>query len=224
VIVVVGSPLLGRSQDGPQPAGLSGSIAAAAATAGSTVELVGRVGEDADGEALVLALARAGVGHVALLRDPARATPVVATNEIAVTEADPLDETHAAEPELPPGLALEPADVDLALRYLTDYAVIVAVGPLASGALGVVGDAAGWSGARVIAVVAAGGPDVRSGLPADAIVLEASASDTDGAFGSMVGTFAAALDRGEAVEPAWEWSLAATGWGVASVDEGVEPD
>src|SRR4029453_11268758 len=77
VIVVVGGPLLGRSQDGPQPAGLSGSIAAAAATAGSTVELVGRVGEDADGEALVLALARAGVGHVALLRDPARATPVV---------------------------------------------------------------------------------------------------------------------------------------------------
>ena len=44
----------------------------AAAAPRAAVEIVGRVGDDPDGDALMIALARAGVGHVAVLRDPAR--------------------------------------------------------------------------------------------------------------------------------------------------------
>ena len=54
------------------------------------MELIGRAGDDPAGDAMLLALARASVGHVALLRDPARPTPIVADvsdDESSVTDA-----------------------------------------------------------------------------------------------------------------------------------------
>jgi hypothetical protein len=56
-------------------AGLAGRIAIGAAAGGSAVELIARVGDDPPGDALLLALSRAGVGHAAILRDPALPTP-----------------------------------------------------------------------------------------------------------------------------------------------------
>lgn len=66
MIVVVGTPAW-DPVDPAHPAGLACMIAMAAA-ADHAVELVGRTGDDAAGDELVLALSRAGVGHVALLR------------------------------------------------------------------------------------------------------------------------------------------------------------
>ena len=77
MIVVIGLPVLHSGDAGDVAAGPAARIALAAAARGATVQLVGKVGEDAEGEALLLALARGGVGHVALLRDPARRTPVL---------------------------------------------------------------------------------------------------------------------------------------------------
>ena len=76
MIVVIGSPI-GRIADGAIAAGGSASrVALAAAAAGPVVQLVGRTGDDSTAEAVVLDLARGGVGHVALLRDPSRVTPL----------------------------------------------------------------------------------------------------------------------------------------------------
>jgi hypothetical protein len=80
MIVVIGLPAYGSSAVGEGTAGgLAVDVAAAASAGGSKVELVGKVGDDGAGDAVVLALGRLGVGHAALLRDPARPTPVLST-------------------------------------------------------------------------------------------------------------------------------------------------
>src|SRR5687767_15701144 len=104
-----------------------------AATSGATVEFIGKIGDDPAGDELQLSLARSHVGHVAMLRDPARATGVLASagDEIdgADDAIDAVSETlHDAEHDQPEGDGadaapddgpeLEAADVDLALRYL----------------------------------------------------------------------------------------------------------
>jgi hypothetical protein len=62
-------------------------------------------------------------------------------------------------------------------------------------------EAVGWAGARLIAVIDpdAASPDPRAAppdLPADAIVLEATAGGADEGFSGLVGAFAAAIDGG----------------------------
>lgn len=89
MIVVVGQP---TDRDAP-------GIAKAAAHAGGRVQYVSRIADDAAGDEAVLALAAAGVGHVATLRQP------------------------------PPASALEAADLDLALRYLAEVSVVVLAAP-----------------------------------------------------------------------------------------------
>ena len=77
MIVVVGG--LGWRQGDPAgPAGRACEVALAAAAAGARVEIVARAGDDATGDALMLALSRAGIGHVAVLRDPSHPTPILA--------------------------------------------------------------------------------------------------------------------------------------------------
>ena len=76
-------------------AGLAADVALAAAAAGAPVQIVGRVGEDAAGEAALLDLARRGVGHVAVLRDAARATPVDQPAP-GPDDADDVDDADAA--------------------------------------------------------------------------------------------------------------------------------
>jgi hypothetical protein len=138
MIVVVGSPVAAADGASFTAAGLAALTAINLAAKGESVELIGRVGSDAAGDAIVLALGRAGVGHAALLRDAARSTPMGDTAE---------------------GIALDSGDLQLALRYLTafDAAIFIApVGaPQATGALlGLMRDGAAFAGARLIVVAA----------------------------------------------------------------------
>jgi hypothetical protein len=218
VIVVVGSPLF---QPGPadrlsEAVGLAASIAAAAAAEGRPVQLVGRVGEDPAGEATLLALTRSGVGHVATLRDPAR--PTVATAPPAEVDRDTIAGVGVVEPEpemttslgSAGSATLDGGDLELALRYLGVFLVVVVAEPLDSTALAVVADAAAYNGAHLVVIVPPGKPDPA--LPAEAIALEAPLDDPDGVFARTVGGFAAQLDGGADPAAALASVVAAVGW------------
>jgi hypothetical protein len=216
VIVVIGSPT-GRSVDGAMvAAGPASRVALAAAKAGRSVQLVGKTGDDPVADAIVLDLARDGVGHVALLRDPARLTPVQSELPEAADAATAPDDGDAriAGDGMPPGPALEAADDELGLRYLTEYRVIVLAEPTGADVVSIAADAAHWAEARLIVVVEAGEP-VPDGLPADVVVFEAPDADPDGVFADMVGAFAAGLDAGTDPEAAFRASLASDGWSGA---------
>jgi hypothetical protein len=230
VIVVIGSPI-GRLGDGAVlAAGMASRVALAAAAAGRRVELVGKTGDDPTADGVVLDLAQGGVGHVALLRDPARATPLepppladdVEADEIAADPAGrPTDPVLTAEGAAGP--ALEAADVDLGLRYLTDFAVVVLAEPTDAETTGIVSEAVRYGGATMVLVVGAGAV-VPDGLPADAVVFEAPDADPDGAFATLVGRFAAALDDGSAPADAFRASVTADGWTETVETETVETE
>lgn len=97
---------------------------------------------------------------------------------------------------------LEPADVELALRYLPDIRVIVAVDG-ESGLDGAIAEGAAYSGATLVLVVGDAQRGERVDLPESAIVLEAPADDPDGTFAGFVGAFAARLDGGAVPADAW---------------------
>jgi sugar/nucleoside kinase (ribokinase family) len=217
VIVVIGSPI-GRIADGAIAAGGAASrVALAAAAAGHVVQLVGRTGDDPTAEAVVLDLARGGVGHVALLRDASRVTQLEPEPAIDL-EPDDLDDVSASPAgedravSTPP---LDAADVDLGLRYLTDFAVVVLAEPAGPDVVRVAADAARWAEARLVMVVAAG-DSAPDGLPTDVIVFEAPGSDPDGVFATLVGDFAAALADGAELEEAFRASVASDGWSEAA--------
>ena len=213
MIVIVGSPV-GRLVDaGIEGAGVAARAALAAAVAGAGVQVVGRVGDDQDADRLLLTLAAGGVGHVAVLRDPARATPFESEPALDLDpsgeEDDPVP-SPAARP-----IELDAADVELGLRYLTDYRVVVLVPPVRPEVLAVVGDAARWAAARLVVVTdAADAPSAT--LPSDAIVLAAPDSDPDGAFASLVGRLAAALDGGADPASAFRDVVSDAGWAIAT--------
>src|SRR5665647_3331124 len=102
MLAVVGSPSF---KLGSMPAaavdagGLAAGIARAAAAAGAQVQLIGKVGDDPAGEAVPIAALRA--------------------------EAEAADRRHISlgEGATPPapGLALEPADISLGLRYVSEF-------------------------------------------------------------------------------------------------------
>jgi hypothetical protein len=226
VIVVVGQLYYRETEAGPDLDGLPARIALAAAAAGRPVQVVGKVGEDPAGDAVVLALARGGVGHVALLRDAGRGTPLTraADDEALVPddeapEASPAPATTGAEPAGSPALvpALDAADVELALRYLTEFGVLVLAERCDPGVVRVASDAVAWAGASLIALVPAGETD-PAGLPADAIVFEAPDDDPDGVFAATVGAFAAALDEGDDPASAFRASVETGGWTRAATD------
>jgi hypothetical protein len=203
VIVVIGALGLRGTIDEPGPDGLAPEIARAAAAAGARVELISKAGDDPAGDAVLLALARDGVGHVATLRDPARLTPVRPRPDEPTDPADPsVDSAPAGDVEGPPATAapddpepaLDAADISLALRYLTDFEVLVAV-HASSELLAEAVSAASWSGARLVVVVEPE-TDVPAGLPADALVVAAAADDAEG-VGARIGRYAAALSRGD---------------------------
>jgi len=222
VIVVIGSPT-GRLADGVVgAAGMGSGVALAAAAAGRAVQLVGKTGDDPTADSVVLDLTRGGVGHVALLRDSARATPL----EMAPADDEPVDleatddgavvdGDAAAGPTLGP--ALESADVDLGLRYLTDFAVVVLAEPVGSDTVAIVAEAARWAGARMILVVPAGA-QMPDGLPSDVVAFEAPDADPDGVFAALVGRFAADLDQGVEPGEAFRSSVAIEGWTGATDD------
>ena len=114
-------------------------------------------------------------------------------------------------PPIAPGPALEAADVELGLRYLTDFAVVVLAEPADPETIAVVADAARWGEARMILVVGAG-LTVPDGLPGDVTVFESPPSDPDGVFADLVGTFAASIDEGTEPGAAFRSSIASDGW------------
>jgi sugar/nucleoside kinase (ribokinase family) len=217
VIVVIGSPIGRIAEGGIAAGGPASRVALRAADAGHVVQLVGRTGDDPTAEAVVLDLARGGVGHVALLRDVSRVTPLEPEPTIDL-EPEDLDDSSAIPPSEGRAASASPldaADVDLGLRYLTDFAVVVLAEPAGADVIRVVLDAARWAEARLVLVVAAGGA-VPDGLPADGIVFEAPDSDPDGVFATLVGDFAAALDDGAQPEDAFRASVASDGWSEAA--------
>lgn len=196
--------------DEPAPDGLAPEIACAAAASGARVELISKVGDDPAGDTVLLALARAGVGHVATLRDPARLTPVRPRADEPTDPADPsvdsIDAGHADAAATPgatassgaspaePEPTLDAADIALALRYLTDFEVLVAVHS-SPDLLAEAVSAASWSGARLVVVVEPE-TEVPAGLPPDALVVAATPDDAEG-VGARIGRYAAALSRGD---------------------------
>jgi hypothetical protein len=231
MIVVVGLPAYVQSTAGEGSAGGPAvAIAAAAVAAGRFVELVGKVGDDGAGDAVVLGLGRMGIGHAALLRDPSRSTPVLSSIAATVgavgaaapdavstadAEADvvaddePRNEVEIlpADPAARPGL--EAGDISLGLRYLAETKVVVVAEPISDAAIAAAVEGASFAGARLVVVVAAGATSAH--LPPEATVLEAPADD-DGSFGRVVGVFAAGLDGGAEPGKAFSDAVKSAGW------------
>jgi hypothetical protein len=213
VIVVVGQPFLREGDKGPMLDGPAALVAVAAAERGRPVQLVGTAGEDEAGDQLVLALASAGVGHVALLRKTGQHTPVLASVELGADDPLTDDDDERSGPRA--GTApLDAADVDLALRYLPDVSVLVLAEPTSRETIGIVAQAAQWSDARLVLVIGGRALDL-DGVPDDAIVFEEPPDDPDGAFAGMVGAFAAALDEGDEPGEAFRATLANEGWAAS---------
>ena len=182
MIVVVGNPTAKASPAGIVASGPAALVALSAAAAGSEVQLVARVVDDPAGDSMLQHLTTAGVSHVATLRQPAT----------------------------PDGPVLEAADLELALRYLTNVGVLVLAGH-DPGLTPVAVEAAAWNHAALVVHPPARAQAVPTDLPTDATVLAAPESDPDGAFGSLVGAYAAALDRGVDAATAFKTTITAAG-------------
>jgi hypothetical protein len=102
-----------------------------------------------------------------------------------------------------PASGLDPADLELALRYLPDIRAVVLVGDDAL--LPTAAASASWSGAGLIVVTATGAAALE--LPGDAIVLEPPSTDRDGTFAGFVATLANRIDSGEVPGAAWRSTL-----------------
>jgi hypothetical protein len=219
VIVVVGSPAWRDAAPGG-PAGRACEIALAAAGRGSVVELVGRVGDDRVGDSLLIALALAGVGHAAVLRDPALATALVTP----APEVDPTDLlADAPEPggrAFTGGPRLERADVELGLSYLTEFGVLVVTDDAPADVLPACVDGAAFSGSHLLVLVPAG-RRLPGGLPPEATVLAAPDVADDGAFAALIGAYAVALDLGEDAAAAFRGATSTTGW-AGAVGDGLD--
>ena len=217
-MIVIGSPLHVATEAGPRAGGFPVAVARAAAAAGARVEIVGKVGEDPAGDAVLLDLAAAGIGHVAVLRDPGRPTGV--GKPAPEPEPAPFDEPEQGSAPTAPARstadrpALDAADIQLALRYIPDYRVVVVAEPLADTALDAAAAAARWASAALVVIVEAGTTPPTS-LGPEATVLEAQADDPDGTFARVVGEYAARLDRGEPAAEAFAAASSGTGWTAA---------
>jgi hypothetical protein len=103
---------------------------------------------------------------------------------------------------------VEPADLELALRYLPDVRAIVIVAPDAI-LVRVAAAGAAWSGAALVVVGPVGDDAAAAAGVASAVVLEAPQHDPDEAFAGLVAEFARRVDAGESVDRAWRSTLAA---------------
>jgi hypothetical protein len=209
VIVVLGRPRVHRPEpDGElAPTGLAVAVALGAAAAGSEVELVGAIGDDPEGDKVVVALGRAGVGHAALLRDPAARTPHL-----------------GQDPEARPLPRLDAADVELGLRYLPECRVLVIGAQLDQAALAEALEAAAFHGAAVVMVATAGTIDPESVGPGVTLLERPPVEDEEGTdeadaagaaeaeFGTLVAEYAVRLDRGLSPSQAFSAALDRGAW------------
>lgn len=162
------------------------------------IVLVGRL-EAADVRALAAAIATRG-GRCEIVGT----APPDAAGDQLLQRLAAAGVGHAAVLRTP-AADLEPADLELALRYLPDARVIVLAGvdDLAS----VAARAAAFAGAALVVLTGAGATAPE--LPSDerSIVLAAPVSDPDGAFAGVLAALAVRLDAGEALGSAWQATL-----------------
>lgn len=164
--------------------GIAADIARQVAILGASAQLVAKVGDDALGDGVLAALARDGVGHVAVIRDAAQASP----DEVPV---------------------LDGPDIELALRYLADFRVLVAVDLPPGESLDAAGAAASFVDAHSIVLVA---DRDRPGPDWAGTVLVRPSADPDGAFARLVAGYAAGLDGGREAGEAFAAAVDAGGW------------
>ena len=216
MIVVIGAVSAGTAEGEVVPAGLAAQIATSAVAAGATVQVVTRLGEDAAGDAVLLALAGLGVGHVATLRDAAHAT-VIRPASAEPSDPDPLDDDDAGAPAtvalvdavvaaMPNQPTLDSDDVGLALRYLDGYRVIVVVHPRDDDIIREVVAATAWATAHLV-VVLRPGATAPAGLPVESVLLEAD--DEAEAVAALLGRYVAAVDDGAAPVAAFQATIGA---------------
>lgn len=235
VIVVVGDPVLTVSAGGASDAGGQAvAIARSCARSGAMVQLVGKVGDDPAGDEVLLSLTDTGIGHAAILRDASLPTAVAAApvpddDEIALDlGADDADDeaedadgaaeapraTAAADPRAQPSSSLGPEDLDLALRYLTSFGVLVVAQAVTPATLAAAVESAAFAGAHLVLIDAGG--EIPA-VPADDLtVLESPDEDPERDFAALVGRYAAALDAGTPAAAAFRTALGAMGAESAS--------
>jgi hypothetical protein len=154
-------------------------------------------------------LGRAGIGHAALLRDPGGSTPV----------------SGRLTSQLP---RLDAADVDLGLRYVIGFTVLILADALSPDAESAAIEAAAYHDAALIAVLPVGGK-LSSALSAAATVLgaptaegaedmddEAPAPGSSQAFAAFVAALAIRTDAGTPIAEAFAEAAKSTGWEQAT--------
>ncbi|HUR16412.1 MAG TPA: hypothetical protein VMZ33_03945 [Candidatus Limnocylindrales bacterium] len=172
-----------RLDDAGAPAGLATLVCLAARGHGGGAELVGRVSDNPAGDQAIVELGRAGVGHAAVLRDPTGASGQI-----------------------------EAADVELALRYITECNVLVVAEPLADDALRAVIDGAAYHRAALVVITPSDAVTLSTqSLPPEATVLQAP-DEGEGPFAQVVGRYAARLDAGDQPADAWRAAMESSGW------------
>jgi hypothetical protein len=138
--------------------------------------------------------------------------------EGSATDEDDLDGSADPGAEAPrrapaPVSSLAPEDLDLALRYLASFTVLIVAQPLGPATLAVAVENAAYAGAHLILI---DGPDAATSVPVDDITaLESPASDPEGDFAGLVGRYAAALDTGTSAAAAFRAALGVAGWEAA---------
>jgi hypothetical protein len=187
VIVVIGNPRIDPSQKPAEPDRLAGPAAAIAISSGAKGAAVELVGK---------------------IRDDGSGDDVV----LALGRAGV---GHAAILRDPDATTLDAGDIELALRYLTDFRVIVTAEPIDPDAARVVADAASYAGAHLIWAVGKRSAPPRS---SDALTVLDAPKEDGGAFATLVGSYAAALDAGVPAEQAFREAVRDSGWESPSGD------
>jgi hypothetical protein len=183
------------------------------------IAVVGRLDEGG-----AVAIARAASARAAAVPTavPAAAAQLITTVPVGAVGDHRLVELaeagigHAAALRSP-AADLDPGDLQLALRYLPDVHVIVLAGD-DPGLQTTAAEAAAWSNAALIVIRASSDP--IDAVTPDAIVLEAPASDPDGAFAGVVAALAIRLDAGDAPSAAWRAVTAELGVDAVSRTSG----
>jgi hypothetical protein len=177
-VIVVG--FLGAADD---PGKLALEIASRAAATEARVEMVGVATPDAAGDARLLALAAAGIGHATVVRSAADGLES-ADLDLALRY---LPEVRAIVLVAPDGSLIEPAAA--ASGWSGAGLVIIASGSDGSGA-------------------APADPRTIDSAP-QAIVLDPPRVDRDGTFAGLVAALATRLDSGDDPTIAWQSTVSA---------------
>jgi sugar/nucleoside kinase (ribokinase family) len=229
MIAVIGRVAYRPSVTGTPDAavGLAAAIAGAAALRGAAVEIVTKIGDDAPGDELLVALSRQKVGHAAVLRDAEVATHVTSPftasaepeSDLDIDLLELIESDLDLETALDPATGapeLEPADVEMALRYLSELEVIVVADPIEAGVAQGVADAARYAEAQVIAVVSDARP-FPVAIP-NVTVFDAPEEDPEGRFAQVVGAYAAGLASGREPSDAFDRAVGESGFAETSED------